>query len=198
MTIKLSEWAKKNGLTYATCYRWFRDGALPVKAHQNKSTGTIFVEEDTEVDNSSTMELFLKTMNKFILENKSIIEFSAYVLNNFNLSSKVLPTQKINNNQEHIKNYVNSIMPEERKQEIKQKLELIKKSKDNKNINCLTVEPDGYSTYQNISQDELTQILSIKHDFPFFKRIDEDNKEIKVSEEEIEEMNMLKLMDKGE
>lgn len=177
MTIKLSEWAKKNGLTYATCYRWFRDGALPVKAYQNKTTGTIFVEEDSGIDSSSTMELFLKTMNKFMIENKSIIEFSAYVLNNFNLSSKTLPSQKLINSQDHIKNYVDSIMPEERKQEIKQKLENIKKSKD--------------SSEYDISIDDFNKML--KCEFPFFRRVDE-SEEIKISEEELNS----EISDKGE
>lgn len=41
--IKLSQWAKDNGVTYATAYNMFKTGRLPVKATQLK-TGTILVE----------------------------------------------------------------------------------------------------------------------------------------------------------
>jgi putative resolvase len=41
--MKLSDWAKRNGVTYHTAYRWFRQGNLPVAAQQT-TTGTILVE----------------------------------------------------------------------------------------------------------------------------------------------------------
>jgi predicted site-specific integrase-resolvase len=41
--MKLSNWAKENGVTYITAYRWWKQGALPVRAEQIKSTGTIIV-----------------------------------------------------------------------------------------------------------------------------------------------------------
>jgi putative resolvase len=40
--VKLSEWAVKNGLSYRTAHRWFRQGILPAKAIQ-LPTGTILV-----------------------------------------------------------------------------------------------------------------------------------------------------------
>lgn len=46
--MKLSEWAKKQGICYKTAWRWFKAGKLPVKAIQT-ITGTILVEEN-EVD----------------------------------------------------------------------------------------------------------------------------------------------------
>lgn len=42
--MKLSDWAKKQGIHYNTAYRWFREGNLPVKAYKTK-TNTIMVEE---------------------------------------------------------------------------------------------------------------------------------------------------------
>lgn len=42
--MKLSEWAKRNGLTYQTAFNLFKRKALPCKAVQ-LSTGTILVEE---------------------------------------------------------------------------------------------------------------------------------------------------------
>lgn len=44
--MKLSEWARKNGLTYKTAHRLFQNGKLPVKSQQ-LSTGTILVEESS-------------------------------------------------------------------------------------------------------------------------------------------------------
>jgi predicted site-specific integrase-resolvase len=40
--MKLTDWAKENGLTYVTAWRLFRDGNLPVRATQ-LATGTILV-----------------------------------------------------------------------------------------------------------------------------------------------------------
>jgi putative resolvase len=42
--VKLSEWARKHGISYLTAWRWFRTGKLPVPARQLPS-GTILVEE---------------------------------------------------------------------------------------------------------------------------------------------------------
>ncbi len=41
--MKLSEWAKQEGIHYMTAWRWWRDGKLPVPVHQAPS-GTIIVE----------------------------------------------------------------------------------------------------------------------------------------------------------
>lgn len=43
--IKLSVWAKKQGITYRTAWKWFKSGKLPAKAVQ-LSTGTILVEDN--------------------------------------------------------------------------------------------------------------------------------------------------------
>lgn len=40
--MKLSHWAKEQGINYKTAYLWFRNGTLPVKAEQ-LPTGTILV-----------------------------------------------------------------------------------------------------------------------------------------------------------
>jgi predicted site-specific integrase-resolvase len=45
--MKLSEWAKKNGITYRTAWKWFKSGKLPVQAEQTP-TGTILVQEGGE------------------------------------------------------------------------------------------------------------------------------------------------------
>lgn len=40
--MKLNVWAKQNGVTYKTAYRWFKQGILPIKSIQ-LPTGTILV-----------------------------------------------------------------------------------------------------------------------------------------------------------
>ena len=42
--MKLSDWARKQGISYLTPWRWFRADKLPVPARQ-LPTGTIVVEE---------------------------------------------------------------------------------------------------------------------------------------------------------
>ena len=41
--MKLSQWAKSQGITYHTAWAWFKTGKLPVKAYQS-ATGTIIVD----------------------------------------------------------------------------------------------------------------------------------------------------------
>ena len=40
--MKLSEWAKLQGISYKTAWRWFKEGKLPVPVEQT-ATGTILV-----------------------------------------------------------------------------------------------------------------------------------------------------------
>lgn len=47
--MKLSVWARLQGVTYHTAYKWFRDGTLPVPAVQTE-TGTILVTPAATVD----------------------------------------------------------------------------------------------------------------------------------------------------
>jgi len=47
--VKLSEWARKQGIGYGTALRWFHNGTLPVKSTQ-LSTSTILVEEPSNVN----------------------------------------------------------------------------------------------------------------------------------------------------
>jgi len=42
--MKLSTWAKKQGISYRTAWRWFTEGKLPVPAEQT-ATGTILIRE---------------------------------------------------------------------------------------------------------------------------------------------------------
>lgn len=42
--MKLSTWAKNQGISYRTAWRWFKEGKLPVESEQT-STGTILIKE---------------------------------------------------------------------------------------------------------------------------------------------------------
>ena len=46
--MKLSTWAKKQGISYRTAWRWFKEGKLPVIAEQTE-TGTILVKDETKL-----------------------------------------------------------------------------------------------------------------------------------------------------
>lgn len=46
--MKLSAWAKQNGLSYRTALTWFHDGTLPVPARRMPS-GTILVEDHVSI-----------------------------------------------------------------------------------------------------------------------------------------------------
>ena len=48
--MKLSTWAKKQGISYRTAWRWFKQGKLPVIEADQTLTGTILVRETSELD----------------------------------------------------------------------------------------------------------------------------------------------------
>ena len=52
--MKLSDWAKEQGVTYRTAYNWFKGGKLPCPAEQ-LSTGTIIVHPEKEVKPSNVV-----------------------------------------------------------------------------------------------------------------------------------------------
>ena len=49
--MKLSVWAKRQGITYQTAWKWWRDGKLPVDVEQ-MPTGTLIVKEGASVTGS--------------------------------------------------------------------------------------------------------------------------------------------------
>jgi len=52
--MKLSMWAKKNGVSYQTAYSWFKNGKLPVHSFQTE-TGTILIEENVDASLSAAI-----------------------------------------------------------------------------------------------------------------------------------------------
>jgi putative resolvase len=57
--MKLSEWARRNGVHYQTAYRWFRSGTLPVPARK-LPTGTILVETPAGSDTAGGVALYAR------------------------------------------------------------------------------------------------------------------------------------------
>ena len=52
--MKLSDWARKNGLTYKTAYRLYRSGEFPLPTEQI-ATGTILVHEFPEKNRDAAL-----------------------------------------------------------------------------------------------------------------------------------------------
>jgi len=56
--VKLSDWAKREGIHYQTAWKWFKQGTLPVPARQT-ATGTILVAEPA-VDGAVGVALYAR------------------------------------------------------------------------------------------------------------------------------------------
>jgi len=94
--MKLADWAKKQGISYLTAYRWFRDGKLPVKAYQSDS-GTIIVDDEDAsamelpmtsnvgMQNNDIFSIILRKVVEFSKNNATVEDFAAYILSNFSL-----------------------------------------------------------------------------------------------------------------
>lgn len=57
--MKLNEWAKRQGISYKTAWRWFKDGKLPVQATQ-ASTGTIIVHVESQDEKQKNAVLYAR------------------------------------------------------------------------------------------------------------------------------------------
>ena len=57
--MKLSVWAKNQGINYKTAHRWFQEGKLPCRAEQ-MPTGTIIVYEDTNTTKSINVVVYCR------------------------------------------------------------------------------------------------------------------------------------------
>ena len=90
--MKLSNWAKKQGIAYITAWRWFNEGRLPVKAYRSDS-GTIIVQDETETpeqvmvnpQSNDVMSMVLKKTVEFSKSSGTVEDFAAWVLSTFSL-----------------------------------------------------------------------------------------------------------------
>jgi predicted site-specific integrase-resolvase len=57
--MKLSAWAKQQGISYKTAWRWFKNGTLPVPCEQAPS-GTIIVKPVSENDRDTLVALYAR------------------------------------------------------------------------------------------------------------------------------------------
>lgn len=55
--MKLSKWAKEQGISYITAFRWFHAGKLPVESYRTPSGG-IFVKLPKSNDNKSSLKTY--------------------------------------------------------------------------------------------------------------------------------------------
>lgn len=96
--MKLSVWAKKQGISYITAWRWFSEGRLPVKAYRSDS-GTIIVQDESETSeqvmgnnqSNDAMSMILKKTVEFSKNNGTVEDFAAWVLSNFQLKVNAGP-----------------------------------------------------------------------------------------------------------
>ena len=61
--MKLSQWAKIQGICYLTAYRWFQSGKLPVEAYQAKS-GTIIVSDELPTTKVEKVVVYCRVSNQ--------------------------------------------------------------------------------------------------------------------------------------
>lgn len=89
--MKLSDWAKKEGISYLTAYRWFKAGKMPVPCYQTDS-GTIIVNvsnnQPPNEDDKAVSHLLKKTV-EFSNSNAPIEDFAAYVISNYKLAQNL-------------------------------------------------------------------------------------------------------------
>lgn len=80
MKVKLSKWAKENGVCYHTAYRWFKDGRIPNSVQLE--TGTILIEGGVSAENNSINHtvIYARVSNQ---SRKAEIEYQVERLVNF-------------------------------------------------------------------------------------------------------------------
>ena len=85
--MKLSVWAKKQGVTYHTAWNWWHKGMLPVEAHQ-MPTGTIIIKEKETVLETSALYARVSSHDQKNDLNAQLGQLSAFAV------SKKLPVAK--------------------------------------------------------------------------------------------------------
>ena len=71
MLIKLSKWAKLNGITYRTAWNWYTSGKFPVKTVQ-LSTGTILAEDNSIVNSNIENKCIVDIYSRVSSSNKKL------------------------------------------------------------------------------------------------------------------------------
>jgi len=58
--MKLSQWAKRQGIHYNTAYRWFNEGNMPVSAYKTKSGSIMVEEQSSNVKNNEKIFIYAR------------------------------------------------------------------------------------------------------------------------------------------
>lgn len=142
--IKLSDYARANGISYVTANRHYHMGLIP-NAEQLKS-GTILVEDEPLEPNmiaagtNDAMSLFLKKTVEFSKNDSSVEDFAAYVISNFQLKLNgqvdVAPRYSKNKPKtEEIQKHFQQFLPDkEKSDQLKAIKSLIKEKNQNKDV----------------------------------------------------------------
>lgn len=126
--MKLADWAKKQNLSYMTCYRWFKENKMPstVRAYQTES-GTIIVEDLPKVSIENKKDPIAEILDKSIeytLENKSISEFVSFIIINYDLKHK----HNLKTNDDYYTKIITSVPSVQNSSKLKRSKELLSAS----------------------------------------------------------------------
>jgi predicted site-specific integrase-resolvase len=90
--MKLSKWAKLQGIDYRTAWSWFKNNTMPVKSYQT-STGTIIVEETLNVkENNNEVDIYCRVSSsnkKLDLDNQSKLCEEYCIANGYKIKKSI-------------------------------------------------------------------------------------------------------------
>jgi putative resolvase len=75
--MKLSEWARQNGITYKTAWLWWKHGKLPVPARQ-MPTGTIIVDVPNRADSGAVLYARVSTVERRADLDRQVARLAAF------------------------------------------------------------------------------------------------------------------------
>lgn len=87
--MKLSEWAKREGVHYQTAWRWFKKGLVPNA--KKRSTGSVFVSEDKETRTEELTFIYCRVSN---FSRKAEMEYQVQRCSQF-CSSSGFPVKRV-------------------------------------------------------------------------------------------------------
>jgi putative resolvase len=79
--MKLSQWAKQQGISYRTAYRWFAEGKLPVE-HEQMPTGTIIIKVEPRDDRAAALYACVSSAKQKPELNNQIARLAQYASKN--------------------------------------------------------------------------------------------------------------------
>jgi predicted site-specific integrase-resolvase len=80
--MKLSDWAKQQGISYKTAWRWFKNGTLPVP-HSQAPTGTIIVFPDADKLSNKVVAIYARVSSHDQKKDDDLVADMIEVLTSF-------------------------------------------------------------------------------------------------------------------